>query len=146
MAKRFDQLDDLAQTMGLDTRDPVAIRRRIDMLEKILERAFVIPGINRPVGVDAIVGLIPGIGDMVTTAMGAYIVWEARNLGLSKWQLTRMSGNVAFDTMIGLIPFVGDAADLFYRSNSRNLRLLRRHLDRNHPATATLDQVFPPRS
>jgi len=120
-------------------RDPASIRRRIEAMEGILEHAFVIPGINRPVGLDFLVGLVPVVGDAVAAAMGSWIVWEARNLGLSKFQLARMAGNVGFDFAIGLVPFVGDAADFFFRSNTRNLRMIKRHLDKHHPATATVD-------
>lgn len=120
-------------------RDPASIRRRIEAMEALLERSFVIPGINMPVGLDVVIGLVPVVGDMIATAMGAWIVWEARNLGMSKWQLARMSANVGFDALLGVVPLVGDAADLFFRSNSRNLRIIRRHLDRHHPDTATIE-------
>ena len=114
-------------------RDPVAVRRRIEAMEQLLERSVVIPGINRPVGLDAIAGLVPVLGDVVTMAMGAYIVWEASNLGMPKWKLWRMAGNVALDGAIGAIPLVGDVFDLLFRSNTRNLRIVRRHLDKHHP-------------
>jgi len=120
-------------------RDPGSVRRRIEAMEKLLERAFVVPGINRPVGIDFLVGLVPVVGDALAALLGSWIVWEARNLGLSKLQLARMAGNVGFDFALGLVPFVGDAADFFFRSNTRNLRLIKRHLDRHHPATVTLD-------
>jgi hypothetical protein len=71
--------------------------------------------------------------------MGAYIVWEARNMGMSKWQLIRMSFNVGIDTLIGAIPFVGDAFDLVWRSNSKNLRIIKKHLDKHHPATRIIE-------
>ena len=126
--------------MSLPTgNDPAAIRARVEAMEFMLERSFRIPGVNVPVGLDALIGLIPILGDIVTTAMGAYIVWEARNLGMSKWQLTRMSANVAIDTTIGLVPLLGDAADLLFRSNTRNLRIIRRHLDKHHPETRVID-------
>jgi hypothetical protein len=114
-------------------RDPVAVRRRIEALEQLLERSFVIPGINRPVGLDAIAGLVPVLGDVVTAAMGAYIVWEASNLGMPRWKLWRMAGNVAFDSAVGAIPLVGDVFDFLFRSNTRNLKIVRRHLDKHHP-------------
>ena len=120
-------------------RDAASVRKRIDAMEMLLERSFVVPGLNRPVGLDFVVGLIPIAGDIVTTAMGAWIVWEARNLGLSKWQLTRMAANVGFDALLGAVPLIGDAADFFFRSNTRNLKIVRRHLDRHHPATVTID-------
>ena len=139
MAMSRPDLDQLAAALAIDTRDPAQIRRRVEMLEMLLERSFVIPGINRPVGLDSIVGLVPVIGDFVTAAMGAYIVWEARNLGLPKWKLWRMAGNIAIDTAVGAIPLVGDAADFFFRSNSRNLRIIKRHLDKHHPGTVTIE-------
>ncbi|AHE53945.1 DUF4112 domain-containing protein [Sphingomonas sanxanigenens] len=119
-------------------RDPAAVRQRIEAMEMLLERLVVIPGLNRPVGLDAIVGLIPVVGDILTTAMGAWIVWEARNLGMSKFQLTRMAGNVGLDAVLGAVPLVGDLFDFVYRSNSKNLRIIKKHLDKHHPATATI--------
>lgn len=119
--------------------DPAAVRQRVEMLERLLERSFKIPVIRRDVGLDAIAGLVPVLGDVVTAAMGAYVVWEARNLGLSKWQLWRMGANVAFDTAIGAVPLVGDAFDFFFRSNSKNLRILRKHLDKHHPSTGIIE-------
>jgi hypothetical protein len=113
--------------------DPLAVRRRIEALEQLLERSFVIPGINRPVGLDALAGLVPVLGDLVGAALGAYIVWEASNLGLPRWKLWRMAGNIAFDTALGAIPVAGDLFDLLFRSNTRNLRIVRRHLDKHHP-------------
>jgi len=119
--------------------DPASVRARVVMLERLLERSFTIPGVNMPVGLDAIVGLVPVLGDIVTTAMGAYVVWEARNLGLPKWKLARMGANVLLDTAIGAIPVVGDAADLLFRSNSKNLKILTRHLDKHHPETRVIE-------
>ncbi|MEO1729269.1 MAG: DUF4112 domain-containing protein [Pseudomonadota bacterium] len=119
--------------------DPASVRARVEAMEFLLERSFRIPGVNIPVGMDALIGLVPVLGDVITTALGAYIVWEARNLGLSKWSLTRMGANVAFDTVIGLVPLVGDAADLMFRSNTRNLRIIKKHLDKHHPETRILE-------
>lgn len=131
-AARFDQFAGQMPGMG---RDPQSIRKRIEMMELVLERAFILPGINRRIGLDAIVGFIPVLGDVITAAMGAWIVWEAKNLGLSRWQIARMSANVGLDTLIGAVPLVGDVFDLAFRSNSRNLKIIRRHLDRHHPQT-----------
>jgi len=138
----FDHNSSRPQVMGFDLpvgNDPASIRARVEAVEMLLERSFRIPGTNVPVGLDAIIGLVPVIGDIITTAMGAYIVWEARNLGLSKFQLTRMGVNVAFDTLVGLVPVVGDAADFLFRSNTKNLRIIKRHLDKHHPQTRVIE-------
>lgn len=119
--------------------DPASVRARVVMLERLLERSFTIPGVNVPVGLDAIIGLVPVLGEVVTTALGAYVVWEARNLGLPKWKLARMGANVLLDTAIGAIPVVGDAADVLFRSNTKNLRILTRHLDKHHPETRVIE-------
>ncbi|MEL0251309.1 MAG: DUF4112 domain-containing protein [Novosphingobium sp.] len=119
--------------------DPASILKRVEMLERVLERSFTIPGIRRDVGLDAIAGLVPVVGDLLTAAMGAYIVWEARNLGLPKWKLWRMGANVAFDTALGAVPVVGDAFDVFFRSNSKNLKILRKHLDKHHPQARVIE-------
>lgn len=119
--------------------DPVSVRKRVEAMEQVLERSLIVPGINRPVGLDSIVGLIPVVGDIITAAMGLYIVWEARNLGMSKFQLARMAGNVGFDTLLGAVPLVGDVFDFFWRSNSRNLKIIRKHLDKHHPASRVIE-------
>lgn len=114
-------------------RDPQAIYQRIQAMEKLLERSFVIPGINKPVGFDAIIGLVPVIGDVLAAALGAYIIWEANNLGMPRWKLWRMAGNVAFDTALGAVPVVGDLFDVLFRSSTRNLHIVKRHLDKHYP-------------
>lgn len=127
-------------TMTLPTgTDAASVRARVTAMEHLLERSFVVPGVNVPVGLDALIGLIPVLGDIVTTAMGAYIVWEARNLGMSKWKLTRMGLNVLFDTAIGAIPVVGDAADFVFRSNSKNLKIILKHIDKHHPEARVIE-------
>lgn len=123
--------------------DPAAVRRRLEAMETLLERAFVIPGLNRGVGLDSIVGLVPVVGDLMAAAMGTWIIWEARNLGMSKFQLARMAANVGIDTAIGAIPFAGDLFDFIYRSNSKNLRLVKKHLDKHHPAGAVIEAPPP---
>jgi len=121
-------------------KDPADVRRRIEAMEKLLERAFVIPGTKQTIGLDVILDLVPGIGTTIAAAMGAYLAWEARNLGMSKTAIARMAGNVGFDWLLGMIPWVGAIPDFFFRSNTRNLRIIRKHLDKHHPATVTVDQ------
>jgi hypothetical protein len=131
-----------ALPLGLDIpmgRTPAEVRRRMEAMERLLERSFVIPGTRVPVGLDSVVGLIPVVGDAIAAALGAYLLWEARNLGLPKWKLWRMAGNIAFDAAVGAVPVAGDLFDFAFRSNSRNLKLVKRHLDRHHPETRILE-------
>ena len=120
-------------------RDAASVRRRIEAMEHLLEGLVRIPGFKRRIGLDVILDVVPVAGDVVAAAMGAWMVWEARNLDMSKGQIARMSANVGVDWLLGLIPFVGAVPDFFFRSNSRNLRIIRRHLDRHYPATAVVD-------
>lgn len=137
-----DDIAGEAQRMGFEFptgNDPVSVRKRIEAMEQLLERSFTIPGVNYPIGLDSIVGLVPVLGDIVTTVMGAYIVWEAKNLDMPRWKIWRMAGNVGFDALLGAVPVVGDAADFLFRSNTRNLRIVKKHLDKHHPAARTID-------
>lgn len=134
-----EQFAQIAKDLPGMGNDPHSVRARVEALEKLLERAFHIPGTKIPFGLDSVIGLVPVLGDVVTAVMGGYMVWEARNLGMSKWQLIRMTANVGIDTAIGAIPFVGDAFDLVWRSNSKNLRIIKKHLDRHHPATRIIE-------
>ena len=135
---RPEQMEQIRAAMPALSNDPAAIRQRVEMMEQLLERSFTLPGVGRKVGLDFVLGLVPVLGDVITGAMGLYIVWEARNLGMSKFQLARMVANVGFDSLIGAVPLVGDAFDFFWRSNSRNLKIIRKHLDRHHPAIRTI--------
>ena len=106
---------------------------RIDALSQLLDTAFVIPGTNIRFGLDALIGLVPGIGDAVTTVMALYIVNEARALGAPRLLIARMLANVALDGLVGAVPLVGDAFDVAFRANRRNMALLRDHFDRARP-------------
>ena len=116
-----------------DRRRPDSVRRRIARMEHLLESAVRIPGTSKRVGLDVMLDVVPVGGSVVAAAMGAWLAWEARNLGVSKWTLTKMAGNIGFDMLLGTVPVVGWVADYFFRSNTRNLRLLKRHLDKHHP-------------
>ena len=139
MAEMIDQpTPKMRKELPLGT-DPRSVRQRIEGMEKLLERMFVIPGINKSVGLDVILDIIPGIGTISAAALGSYIAWEARNLGMSKWQIARMAGNIGFDMLLGAIPWIGAIPDLFFQSNTRNLRIIKRHHDKHHPHTRTID-------
>ena len=103
---------------------------RLDKLSKLLDTAILIPGTNIRFGVDALIGLVPVVGDMISTAMSSWLIYEAHRLGISRLALWRMMGNVAIDGVVGAIPFLGDAFDVAFRANRRNLRILRDQLAR----------------
>ena len=128
-----------ARAISLDS-SPAAVRSRVEALERVMEGLFTIPGTNRKAGLDVVLDFVPVIGPTAAALMGAYMAWEARNLGLSKWQVSRMAGNVGVDWLLGIIPFVGAVPDFFFRSNSRNLRIIKAHLDRHHPETQVVDR------
>ena len=122
--------------------DPQAVRQRVEALELLLERAFTIPGTTRKIGLDVLLDFVPVVGDIAGAALGSYMVWEARNLGMSKWAMTRMTGNVGVNWLLGLfsvIPVVGVIPTLLFRSNTYNLRIIKRHLDKHHPETGVID-------
>ena len=112
-----ERFDALAEGLPIG-RDPASVRRRIEAMEKLLERMFTLPGTNRQFGLDVVFDLIPVGGSLVAAAMGSWLVWEARNLGMSKWHLARMAGNIGVDFLLGAIPWVGDHPDFFFKSNT----------------------------
>jgi hypothetical protein len=118
-------LFDVIKAAGPSREDSLA---RITLLAKLMDSAFLIPGVNRRIGLDAILGLVPGVGDALSAALASYIIWEARQLGLPRWKIARMVGNVAVDTAIGAIPLAGDVFDVFFKANERNLRIIHDHL------------------
>lgn len=101
---------------------------RVEALAKLMDSAITIPGSNIRIGLDAVIGIVPVIGDLISQAIASYIIWEARRLGVSRWTMARMIGNSAIDTVVGAIPLVGDAFDIGFRANMKNLALLKAHL------------------
>ena len=103
---------------------------RLEALARLMDGAFVLPGTNLRFGLEAIVGLLPVAGDMIAGLVSTYLIWEARQLGAPRWLVARMLANTLLDTTIGAIPIVGDAFDVVFRANLKNMTLLRRHLDK----------------
>ena len=103
---------------------------RLDWIANLMDSAIVIPGTNIRVGLDALIGLAPGIGDTVTTLISLWMVKEAHNLGAPKHIIARMVGNVAIDGLVGAVSLLGDAFDVMFRANRRNMKLLREHFER----------------
>ena len=103
---------------------------RLEALAKIMDSAFVFPGTSVRMGFDAILGIVPVIGDLISQAISSYLIWEAKRLGVSRFTLWRMIGNSAIDTVVGFIPLAGDAFDVVFRANTKNVALLKAHLEK----------------
>ena len=125
---RFDFGHSAANPFGDLTREQRLAR--LDAIAKLLDVAFIVPGTNFRYGIDGLIGLIPVVGDIITTAISLWVVREARALG-APWHITaRMLANVAVDGVVGLVPVAGDAFDVMFRANVRNVRMLKRWLDK----------------
>lgn len=116
-----------SQSIRRDTAD-------IEKLAEWLDTKFAIPGLGWRFGLDSIIGLVPGVGDVITGGLSVYIMTRAHQLGASRLVLTRMGWNVLVDTVLGAIPLVGDLFDLANKSNARNVRILLRHLEEKRRA------------
>jgi Domain of unknown function (DUF4112) len=103
---------------------------RLEALGRLMDGAFVVPGTNIRIGLDAIIGLVPVAGDVISGLVSSYLIWEARQLGAPRFLIARMMANTFLDTTIGAIPVVGDAFDLMFRANMKNMALLRRHMEK----------------
>jgi hypothetical protein len=116
----------------LPVRDDPAVERA-RALTRVLDDAIPIPGTRFRIGLDPILGLIPGAGDLVGGAMSAYLLLVAQRAGAPTSVLLRMLGNLAIDSLVGAVPFLGDLFDAGYKANRRNLGLIERYLDRPAP-------------
>jgi hypothetical protein len=103
---------------------------RLEGLARLMDGAFIVPGTNLRLGLDAIVGLLPVAGDVISGLISSYLIWEARQLGAPKWLIARMMANTLLDATVGAIPLLGDAFDLLFRANMKNMALLRRHMQK----------------
>ena len=108
--------------------DPASRTRRVRVLAKLLDSSISIPGTPWKIGFDPIVGLIPGIGDLIGAVLSGYIVVEAVRADVPAFTLARMLVNVGIDTLLGAVPAVGDLFDAAWKSNMMNVALLERHL------------------
>ena len=124
--------------------DEAAALQRVARLAYWLDDRFRIPGTRRRVGLDGLLGLVPGIGDAATSLIAAYIVLEAARLGVPARTLGRMLANLGIDFAIGLVPVAGDLADLAWKANRRNARLLHDHLSERTRAPAAAPRMAEP--
>ena len=102
---------------------------RLDRLAQLLDTAFIVPGTNIRFGVEAVMRLVPGIGDFAASALSCYVLYEAHRLGVPRHVFARMLINVVIEGAAGTVPFLGDAFDVAFRANRRNVRLLREHFE-----------------
>lgn len=114
--------------------EQAASLRRMEAVANLLDTAFVLPGTNQRIGIDAIIGLVPGIGDVITTALSTYVIWEGRRLGVSRVGMTRMLANLAVHAVVGAVPLAGDAFVALFRVNQRNMKIVRAHVNRQAAA------------
>jgi hypothetical protein len=114
-----------------DDPDVDAAVARVEAVARIMDSLFEIPGTNVRVGLDALMGLVPVLGDLLSQLISSYIIWEARQLGVSRLTLARMIWNSSVDMLVGMVPIAGDAFDVAFRANLKNLALLKAHLERH---------------
>jgi Domain of unknown function (DUF4112) len=115
--------------------------QRLRQIARLMDEAVTIPGTSKKIGLDPIIGLIPGGGDTVSMVLSAYIVVEAALLGLPQATLLKMVSNVLIDAIVGTVPVVGDLFDVVSKANSRNIKLLDSHVE-NPNFQAKLDKWF----
>lgn len=120
-----------------NTNDIAASVARVEALARLMDSQFTFPGTEVKFGLDAVIGIVPVAGDLVSQIISSYIIWEARRLGVSRLTMARMIGNSFMDTIVGSIPVAGDAFDVMFRANLKNLGLLKAHL-------AKQGHTFPP--
>jgi len=127
-------------------RDPAERKRRarerLHTISRLMDAAIEVPLLRTRVGLDALLGVVPVVGDLLSAAIGLYLVTEARELGASRWLQTRMIGNLLADAVLGAVPVAGDIADVYFKAHMRNLRLLQKELGEPyidaHPAGGSL--------
>jgi hypothetical protein len=127
MASRADSIHPTDQRIA-DLKGREEAQRRLKRIAKLMDSQIRVPVVGLRIGADAILGLVPGFGDVITGAIGAYLIYEAQKLGIPRSAVVRMVANIAVDTAIGAIPFAGDIWDFFFRANDRNMQILARHI------------------
>jgi hypothetical protein len=105
--------------------------QRIRKIARLLDTAIGIPGTKFRIGLDPILGLIPGGGDLIAGLISAYMIYLAASFGLKKEEIGKMLGNVAIETFVGSVPLLGDIFDAYFKANMRNLEILEKHLEKS---------------
>lgn len=136
MAEATAQRNSMVAVPDAEVRDHHLLLKELDDLAWLLDSRWRIPGTDLRFGVDAVAGLIPGLGDAATALPSAYMVWRAREFDLPAHVLARMVANVGLDFVFGAIPVIGSIFDFAFKANRRNVALLRRHLERSRQRLA----------
>lgn len=133
----------MRQSVNSPPLSPGQVQRLLALrkLATLLDSAFVVPGTNYRVGLDPILGLIPGLGDLVSPLFAIGIIWQAHDLGIPRVVQLRMLFNVGIDALIGAVPFIGDLFDFVWKANVKNLALLERYASDGRRASA-FDWLF----
>ncbi len=126
----------------MNTAERLATLNRIRKLSRLMDTAIRIPGTSFRIGLDPIIGLIPGAGDMISTAFSAYIIYLATHLDIPSKDLRKMLFNIGLEAVAGTVPLVGDFFDAYYKSNIRNLAILEQHLQAVDPKLEELASVM----
>lgn len=103
-------------------------RERLLAMTRLMDEAVYVPLLRTRLGLDAVLGLVPVAGDLVSAGIGFYLVAQARELGASRWLQARMIGNLLLDAAVGAVPVAGDLADVYFKAHRRNLKLLQKAL------------------
>jgi hypothetical protein len=137
---KTDSWQSPARKLGsLDRREAEEALARVEMLAKVMDSIVTVPGTNVRIGLDALIGLVPVIGDVISQAISSYIIWEARRIGVSRWTMARMVGNSFCDLALGAVPIIGDAFDVAFRANMKNLALLKAEMEKRGFGPRTID-------
>jgi len=103
-------------------------RERLIALTRLMDSAIDVPVLRTQVGLDALLGVVPVAGDLLSAAIGIYLITQARELGASRWLQGKMLANLVVDATLGAVPLAGDVFDIYFRAHRRNLKLLQQHL------------------
>ena len=133
----------MAILLIMNTAQRLATLNRIRKLSRLMDTAIGIPGTRFRIGIDPILGLVPGAGDLVSTAFSAYIIYLAARFNIPREFLAKMIFNVGLEAVVGTVPLVGDLFDAYYKSNIRNLAILEQHLQIVDPKLEELSEILP---
>ena len=117
-------------------------RERLITLTRLMDSAVDVPLLRTQVGLDALLGIVPVAGDLLSAAIGVYLIAQARELGASRWLQGKMLGNLVVDAAVGAVPLAGDIFDVYFRAHRRNLKLLQQHLGEPYLDAAGADAVI----